>query len=44
MILLLPLLFGGGIIWQTVGIAEALSLLIYFILLKTSERKGFVFR
>ena len=43
-ILLLPLLFGGGIIWQTVGIAEALSLLIYFILLKTSERKGLVFR
>lgn len=43
-ILLLPLLFGGGIIWQTVGIAETLSLLVYWVLLKTSERKGIVFR
>lgn len=43
-ILLLPLLFGGGLIWQTVGIAETLSLLVYWVLLKTSERKGIVFR
>lgn len=43
-ILLLPLAFGSGIIWYTVGIAEFLSLIIAFALLKHSEKDGVIFR
>ena len=43
-ILFLPQIFGNEIIWYTSGIAEALSFIIAFILLKTSERNGVVFK
>ena len=43
-ITLLPLLFGNGIIWFTFGIAEILTFIVAFILLKYSERNGIVFR
>lgn len=43
-ILLLPRIFGGDIIWHTFGIAEAIVLLISVGLLKRSERNGIVFQ
>lgn len=43
MILLLPILFGNGIIWWSFGIYEMIVLVIAVILLKHSERKGFLF-
>lgn len=43
-ILLLPLAFGSGIVWYTVGIAEILTLIIAVILLKLSEKNGVIFR
>ncbi|MGN0762528.1 MAG: MATE family efflux transporter, partial [Aristaeellaceae bacterium] len=43
-ILLLPRIFGGDIIWHTFGIAEAIVLLISVVLLKRSERSGIDFR
>lgn len=43
-ILLLPLVFGNGIIWHTFGIYEALSLIVGFILMKRSERNGITFK
>jgi Na+-driven multidrug efflux pump len=36
---LLPLLFGGAVVWFTVGIVETLTLVATFALLKYSERK-----
>ena len=42
-ILLLPRILGGDVIWHTFGIAEAVVLLISVILLKRSERSGIVF-
>ncbi|MEG2377114.1 MAG: MATE family efflux transporter [Clostridia bacterium] len=39
-ILGLPMLFGGTVVWYTLGIAEAASLVISFLLLWRSERYG----
>ncbi|MDR0451322.1 MAG: MATE family efflux transporter [Treponema sp.] len=39
-----PLLFGGAVVWFTVGIAESLSLVIALALLIYSERGGVKFR
>ena len=43
-ILLLPRILGGDIIWHTFGIAEAIVLLISVGLLKRSERNGVDFK
>lgn len=43
-ILLLPMIFGGNIVWHCFGIAETIVMLISFILLKRSERDGIVFQ
>ena len=43
-ILLLPRVLGGDIIWHTFGIAEAIVLLISVGLMKHSERNGIVFQ
>lgn len=43
-ILALPRIFGGSMIWHTFGIAEAIVLLIAVGLLKRSERRGIVFK
>lgn len=43
-ILLLPVIFGNGIIWHTFGIYELAVLLIAVLLLRCSERNGIVFR
>ena len=42
-ILLLPALFGSGVIWYTVSVAEALSLAAGVLLLRRSERNGIEF-
>jgi putative MATE family efflux protein len=42
-ILLLPAVFGKGIIWYTAGIAELLSFIVAVALLKYSERNGILF-
>ena len=42
-ILLLPRILGGDVIWHTFGIAEAVVLLISVFLLKRSERSGIAF-
>ena len=42
-ILLLPALFGSGVIWYTVAMAEALSLAAGVLLLRRSERNGIEF-
>lgn len=39
-ILLLPQLFGGGVIWHTFGIYEGVVLVVAWILMKYSERNG----
>jgi Na+-driven multidrug efflux pump len=41
---LLPVLFGGAVVWFAVGIAEAFALIVALMLLKHSERNGVVFR
>jgi putative MATE family efflux protein len=41
---LLPALFGTAVVWFTTGIAEAMTLVVAFTLLKYSERKGIIFR
>ena len=43
-ITLLPLLFGGAIVWFTFGISECVVLLLAAILLCVSERGGIVYR
>lgn len=43
-ILGLPAVFGGGIIWFTFGIYEALVLVVSVILLKSSEKNGIVYQ
>lgn len=43
-ILMLPRIFGGNIVWHTFGIAEAIVLVIAAGLLKRSERRGIVFQ
>ena len=43
-ILVLPALFGKGIIWHTFGIYETLSLFVGFALMKRSERNGINFK
>ena len=43
-ILGLPALFGGGIIWFTFGISECVVLVLAVILLKVSERNGIVYK
>ena len=43
-VLLLPLIFGAGVIWYTAAIAELLSLVIAVSLLKHSERNGVTFK
>ena len=43
-ILLLPRILGGDVIWHTFGIAETVVLLISVFLLKRSERSGIVFK
>ncbi len=41
---ILPVIFGSGIIWYTVAIAEAISMIIGVLLWKRSERKGIIFQ
>ncbi len=43
MILLLPIMFGNGIIWLSFGIYEGIVLIIATILLKRSERNGIIY-
>lgn len=43
-ILLLPAVFGAGVVWFTFGIYEAVILVIAIALLRHSERNGIVFR
>lgn len=43
-ILLLPSIFGGDMVWHTFGIAEAIVMVIAAGLLKRSERNGIVFQ
>ncbi len=43
-ILILPRIFGAGMIWYTFGICEAIVLVIAFGLLKRSERGGIAFK
>lgn len=43
-ILSLPQIFGGAIVWHTFGIYEAIVLAVAVILLKHSERNGIVYR
>lgn len=43
-ITLLPLLFGGAIVWFTFDISECVVLLLAAILLCVSERDGIVYR
>lgn len=40
----LPALLGNGVIWYTYGISEGLVLIVAFVLLRISERKGIVFK
>lgn len=42
-ILLLPAIFGGSMVWHSFGIAEAIVMLISIWLLKASERDGIAF-
>ena len=39
-----PAIFGGNVVWLTMGIYELLGLLLGIVLLRTSERNGIVFR
>jgi Na+-driven multidrug efflux pump len=39
-----PVLFGVGIVWFTIDIAETLALFVALSLLKHSEREGITFR
>ena len=39
-----PAVFGGNAVWLTMGIYEALALLLGVVLVRTSERGGIVFR
>lgn len=43
MILLLPILFGNGIIWSSFGIYEVIVLVIAVVLLKRSEKNGIAY-
>lgn len=43
-IMLLPRLFGKGIVWHTFGIYEVFVLMVAFALKKSSERKGIVYQ
>lgn len=43
-ILLLPQVFGSGIVWYTFGIYEAIVLAVAVILLKHSERDGIIYK
>lgn len=40
----LPALLGSGVIWYTYGISEGSVLIVAFVLLRLSERKGIVFK
>ena len=39
-----PAVFGGNAVWLTMGIYEALALLLGVMLVRTSERGGITFR
>ena len=39
-----PAVFGGNAVWLTMGIYEALALLLGVVLVRTSERGGITFR
>ena len=39
-----PAVFGGNAVWLTMGIYEALALLLGVVLVRTSERGGIMFR
>ena len=43
-ITLLPMAFGGAVVWHTFGIYEVLVLVLAIILKKTSERRGIVYQ
>lgn len=43
-ILLLPALFGGNMVWHSFGISEAIVMCISIVLLKRSERNGIAFQ
>jgi Na+-driven multidrug efflux pump len=39
-----PALFGATVVWFTAGIAETLTVIVAFVLLKHSEKGGMVFK
>lgn len=43
-ILGLPILLGGSVVWLTFGISESIVLVLAFILLRASERNGIVYK
>lgn len=43
-IMLLPVVFGKGIVWHTFGIYEIIVLIVGVILRKTSEKKGIIYK
>ena len=43
-IMLLPKIFGSGIVWHTFGIYEVLVLIVAFALKKQSERNGIIYQ
>ncbi|MGN0453202.1 MAG: MATE family efflux transporter [Ruminococcus sp.] len=43
-ITLLPMIFGSAVVWHAFGIYETLVLIFAFVLKKTSERKGIIYR
>lgn len=43
-IMLLPMIFGSAVVWHAFGIYEILVLIFAFVLKKTSERNGIVYK
>ncbi|MGN0515836.1 MATE family efflux transporter [Eubacterium sp.] len=43
-ITLLPMIFGSAVVWHAFGICEILVLIFAFVLKKTSERKGIIYK
>ncbi|MCI7812375.1 MAG: hypothetical protein SO016_13605 [Lachnospiraceae bacterium] len=43
-IMVLPKIFGNGIVWHTLGIYEVLVLIVAFSLKKGSERNGILYK
>ena len=43
-IIILPMIFGNGIIWSTFGIYEIMVMIAAIILIRRSERNGIVYK